>query len=76
MMTDLSLAAPRDPSVRQRDVRRRVLGLYAVGVVVLWASRELTWWWRRKRWRAHGAVPWQVRRSLGWAPPTAGSKRR
>jgi hypothetical protein len=51
------------------NLRNKLLLVYIGTVIATWAVAELRWWWWRKMWRAHAAVPWTLRRSLQWPPP-------
>jgi len=51
-------------------LRHRVMVFYAGAVLFVWLWGELRWAWWRMKWRAHVAVPWDLRRSMDWPPPS------
>jgi len=57
-------------------LRHRVMVGYAGAVLLVWLWGELRWAWWRMKWRAHVAVPWELRRSFDWPPPSKVTSRR
>jgi hypothetical protein len=47
---------------------RPVLSRTEIVVLALAGLVELGWWWSRTKLRIEAAIPWTLRRRLGWRP--------